>query len=295
MSSVPPNFSFPPSSLDVFSFSFVSQGGNEDATGAAAGATAAERAANPEQFKVPFPPSDPPVLGPPTQEEATAKEETPSGGAPPVGTVTPITSIGPPKNKKKRKKANQTEGNNAPGSISAALSHAANLPSTSAAANSASYDAIGSAVEQFKASLGAEAATAVEGGEGSAHEAGTEPPAKKMQIMISPSKCNWLISSFVAARRGFTWPTTYAASIFLLGESEKYRELQQQAQLHMLQNQQAQQQAQEQQQQQQLALAAAESQLSPGQMIGHQVMMPGQPMLHPGQVPGKSRGWSRTS
>jgi hypothetical protein len=71
-----------------------------------------------------------------------------------------------------------------------------------------------------------------------------------------------------------------------LGESEKYRELQQQAQLHMLQNQQAQQQAQEQQQQQQqLAFAAAESQLSPGHMVGHQMMMQGQQVIHPGQLP----------
>ena len=160
---------------------------------------------NPEQqqqFKVPLPPGDPPVLGPPTQEEATASEETPSlsgggGGAPPFGTVTPITSIGPPtKNKKKRKKANQTEGNNAPGSISAALSHAANLPSTSAAAAAAvgvvgaapPFDHIGTAVEQFKASLEAEAAAAAEGVEDPAQDSGSEPPAKKMQIMISPSK-----------------------------------------------------------------------------------------------------------
>lgn len=54
----------------------------------------------------------------------------------------------------------------------------------------------------------------------------------------------------------------------------------------MLQNQQAQQQQAHEQQQQQMALAAAESQLSP---LGHQVMMPGQPMLHPGQVPGKAK------
>ena len=60
----------------------------------------------------------------------------------------------------------------------------------------------------------------------------------------------------------------------------------------MLQNQQAQQQAheqqqQQQQQQQQLALAAAESQLSPGQLFGQQMITPGQPMIHPGQVPSK--------
>lgn len=155
-----------------------------------------------QTFKVPHPPSDPPVLGPQTQEEATANVETPSAGPTPQdGIVTPITSIGPPtKNKKKRKKAaNQAEGNNAPGSISAALSHAANLPTTSAAAAAAAgaalgaavggYDAIGTAVEQFKASLEAEAeAAAAEGIEDPAYESGSEPPAKKLQIMISPGK-----------------------------------------------------------------------------------------------------------
>ena len=193
--------------LSSLRLSTFSQAGGEDdgaSAATAAGPTAAERAANPELFKVPLPPGDPPVLGPQTQEEATANEETPTGGAPPVGTVTPITSIGPPtKNKKKRKKANQAEGNNAPGSISAALSHAANLPSTSAGATTTTaqpYDAIGTAVEQFKASLEAEAAAAAEGVEDPANEAGSEPPAKKMQIMISPStccfilRCNYLVS-----------------------------------------------------------------------------------------------------
>ena len=138
-------------------------------------------------------------MGPQTQEEATANVETPSlASTPQDGVVTPITSIGPPtKNKKKRKKAaNQNEGNNAPGSISAALSHAAHLPTTSAAAAAGvgggavvgDYDAIGTAVEQFKASLEAEAAAAAEGVEDPANETGSEPPAKKMQIMISPGE-----------------------------------------------------------------------------------------------------------
>lgn len=75
------------------------------------------------------------------------------------------------------------------------------MPTTSAAAGTAAaaagaaagYDAIGSAVEQFKASLEAEAAAAAEGVEDPAYESASEPPAKKMQIMISPGELRGLL------------------------------------------------------------------------------------------------------